>query len=113
MPPKKTNRANDSGRTEAGTQETDRVEILKPLTIGDIGLPPWNVFHMLGVDQIYFEAARLQNLIDRDPIHAGGFHSDRMNAALLKPVGQRIQISCECGETAHGLRVATGANCDE
>ena len=32
------------------------MKVLKPLTIGDVGLSAWNVLHMLRVDQAHLKA---------------------------------------------------------
>ena len=57
--PKRTNRANESRRTEAGTQQSYRMEVLKPLAIGNVGLPAWNILHMLRVDKAHLQPTRL------------------------------------------------------
>jgi hypothetical protein len=66
------------------------VEVLEPLAIGDIGLPARYVLYVLCVDQIDFESARFQDLIDRNPVDTGRLHRHRTNPALHKPVGQRM-----------------------
>lgn len=43
-------------------QQPDRMQILEPLTIRNVGLTTRNVTHMLGVDQTDLKPARLQNL---------------------------------------------------
>jgi hypothetical protein len=40
-------------------------------------------------------AARVQNLIDRNPVNTGRLHRDGTDSALLLPIGKRMQISCE------------------
>jgi hypothetical protein len=64
------------------------MQVLEPLTIGYVCLPARNVLYVLCVDQIDLESARFQDLINRNPLHARRLHRDRMNPALLQPVGQ-------------------------
>ena len=47
------------------------------------------------------EAALVENLEDWNPVDSRGLHSDRANAAVLKPVRQPVQIASERAETAH------------
>jgi hypothetical protein len=49
------------------------------------------------------EAARLEQLIQRDPVHAGGLHGHGVDAAGIEPIGQTMQIDSEAGELAHGF----------
>jgi hypothetical protein len=74
--PKRTNRANESGRPKTGTQQSHRMEVLKPLAIGNVGLPAGNILHVLRIDKAHIHATGLQDLIHRDPVHAGGLHRD-------------------------------------
>ena len=43
-------------------KQAHRMEVLKPLTVGDVGLPAGNVLHMLRVDQVHFEPARFSRI---------------------------------------------------
>lgn len=52
------------------------------------------------IDQIDFEASGLQQLEQRDPIDAGRFHGDRLDAALGQPVGQLVEVSGAGAEAA-------------
>lgn len=100
--PKRPHGADESRRSETGTEQADRVEVLKPLAIGDIGLPPRYVLHVLCVDQIDFQASRFQDLGKGNPINAGRLHRHGMNAAVHEPVGQRMQIASEGGKLRTG-----------
>src|SRR5450631_2992249 len=73
---------------KAGTEQSNRMQVLEPLAIGYVCLPARYVLHVLCVDEVNFETACFQDLIDRNPVHAGRLHRDRMNPALLQPVGQ-------------------------
>ena len=89
------------------------MQILKPLAIGDVGLPTRYVLHVLCVDQIDFESACFQDLIDRNPVDTGRLHRHRANPALHKPVGQRMQIASESRETADQVWMSIGADGNE
>jgi hypothetical protein len=49
MPPERSHGADESGRSETSTEQANRVEILEPLAIGDIGLPARYVLYVLCV----------------------------------------------------------------
>ena len=65
---------------------------------------------MAGVDELDLEAARLEDLKERDPVDSGGFHDHGVDSALLEPVSQTVQIGGEALEAAHGLRIAVLGN---
>jgi outer membrane protein assembly factor BamA len=69
--------------------------------------------HVLCVDQIELESPSFQDLVDRNPIHARRLHRARTSPALLQPVGQRMQIASERGETADGVGISISADRDE
>jgi hypothetical protein len=46
-----------------------------------------DVFRLAGINQQYFEAPLHQQLVERNPIDARGFHRHRLDLALLQPVG--------------------------
>src|SRR5262249_40286207 len=58
-----------------------------PLTILDIGLPPWNRLDVLGVDEDELEAA-LQNLVDGSPVDPGALHR-HVGASGPQPASRR------------------------
>ena len=60
---------------------------------------------MTRVHQQHGEAARLQQLEQRDPVHARGFHRDGVHAASLEPIGQGIEVSRKARKLAHRLIV--------
>src|SRR5580700_993716 len=49
MSPKRSYGTYESRRAKAGTQQTDRMQILKPLAIGNVCLPARHVLHVLRV----------------------------------------------------------------
>jgi hypothetical protein len=82
--------ADESRRSETGTKQANRVEELEPLAIGDISLPAWHVFHVLRVDEVNFETACFQDLVNGNPVNACRLHRHGANPTLHKPVGQRM-----------------------
>src|SRR6266446_9672717 len=103
--PKRPNRANFGGWAEACTEQTHAVEILNPLTIGDIALPTWNVPYILRIDQVHFKTTAFKNLVKRNPVHSRGFHRHGADLAFGQPVGQSIQVLSERWEPAYRLRI--------
>ena len=75
------------GRAEGGAQKTDRMKVLQPLTIGDVRLTAGDIFHMVGIDEEDLEAPRFQDLKQRNPIDARGFHGHGIDGTLFQPVG--------------------------
>jgi hypothetical protein len=63
---------------------------------------------MARIDQQHREAARLEQLEQRDPVHAGGLHGHRVRATGGQPIGQGVEIEGEAGELAYRLVVAIG-----
>src|ERR1035438_8371079 len=86
MSPERAYGTDESRWPKAGAEQSNGVEVLEPLTIGYVCLPARNVLYVLCVDQIDLESARLQDLINRNPVHARRLHRDRMNPALFQPV---------------------------
>jgi hypothetical protein len=82
-------------RPEGGMQQADRVEILQPLAIQDIGLSAGYILHVPGVDQADRKAPILQDLKQRNPEYACRFHRNSADPARLQPVGERDKIGGE------------------
>jgi hypothetical protein len=111
-PEERAHRAHRLRRAERGPQEADSVQVLEPLTVLDIGLPPRDILHVPCVHQADLQAAGLQDLIQGDPVHARGLHGHGSHAALLQPGGQRPQVRREGPEAPDGLRVAVQRHAD-
>jgi hypothetical protein len=47
---------------------------------------------MARVDEAHLKSARLENLEERNPKHAGRLHRNGTDRTRLKPVGQRVEI---------------------
>ena len=78
---------------EGAPEEPDGVEVLEPLAILDISLPARDVLDVAGVHQADLEASGLQELEQRDPVHAGRFHRHRGDADLLQPGRQGEELA--------------------
>src|SRR5690606_33958860 len=91
------------GGAERGVQQADRVQVLQPLAVGDIGLATGHGLHVAGVDQADLEAAGLEHLEQGDPVNAGRLHGDVADTAGLQPVDQSVQVLGEGSKGADGL----------
>src|SRR3989338_4768851 len=60
------------------------------------------------VDEQDGEAARFQQLEQRNPVHAGGFHGDRVDAAGFEPVGQGVEVDREAPKLSGGSSSRSG-----
>src|SRR5579863_1955885 len=70
MSPQTTNCTDLRWRSETRAQESDRVQVLNPLTIGDIRFAAWHVFHGPCIDQIDLKTMLFKNLVHGNPINA-------------------------------------------
>jgi hypothetical protein len=66
------------------------VELLNPLAVQDVGLLTGDVLELAGIDQVDLEAAFFQQLVDRNPVDAGGFHGHHVYLAGGQPGGQSL-----------------------
>ena len=64
------------GRPKTPAQQADNVQVAQPLTIRHIALAAGDILHVPRIHEEHLEAARLEDLEDRDPVHARGFHGD-------------------------------------
>jgi len=86
------------------------VQFLQPLAVQDIALAARDVLHVPRVDEHHVEAAGLEELVERNPIDARGFHRDAGDAAGQEPVGEAVQVRGERLERAHRGRVPVGGD---
>lgn len=105
MAPQRTERHEVGGRTTRGREQPVTVAGLDPLTVQDVTLAPGNAFDGLGADEAALEAAGFQCLKQRNPLDARGCHSDRLDATIHKPIGQRLESSGGSAKGAHALLV--------
>lgn len=64
-------------------QQSHRMQVPQPLTIGNIGSPARNVLEMPRIDQAHLESTSFQDLEQRNPVDASGFHRHRFDPAAL------------------------------
>jgi hypothetical protein len=86
------------------------MQILNPMAIGNITFMARNAFQVVSIDQIHREPASFQYLEQRDPIDTGGFHGNRSNATVCKPIRQRPQIATETSEPPDRFLIPVGRN---
>lgn len=82
------------------------METLQPLRIADIGLAPGHVLGIARVDKEHSKPPGIEKLENRNPVDAGRFHDDRLDAAFRKPVYQPMEVGGEGAEAAYWLRCA-------
>jgi hypothetical protein len=99
-------------RTEARPQKPVRVQLLDPLGIVDVRLPPRHILRVPRVDKQDLEAFRLENLEDRNPVHACRLHRDGRHADTNQPVGEPLQITCERPKRPDWLRIGLPRHSD-
>src|SRR5262245_685172 len=51
--------------------------------------------------------------MQRYPVHTGRLHRRRTDTASLQPVGQQVEIPCECRKAAYRFFIAVRGNSDE
>ena len=98
------------GGAEGGGQQAVGVELLQPLAILDVGLAAGKVFDVVGVDQADVQSVGFQDLGDRDPVDAGGFHGDRGDAAGDQPAGEGVEVLGEAEEASDRVGITIGGN---
>src|SRR6202035_886802 len=79
---------------------------LEPLRVADVSLTSGHMLGIARIDEEDSKATGIEELENRNPIHAGRFHNDRLDATFLKPIHQPMQIgnrSC--------VRALTAAMC--
>ena len=96
------------GGAEASTSQPDGVEFAQPLTVLDIALAAGDVLDVAGVDEQNLDAACFEDVIDRDPVDAGGLHSDARDATGDEPVGEAFEVGGEGPEGLDGRGVPIG-----
>ena len=77
------------------------MEPLQPLRIADIGLAPRHVLGIAGIDKKHCEPACIEKLENWNPVNAGRFHDDGLDAAFRKPVSQLMEIGREGSKAAY------------
>ena len=94
-------------------QKPVAVQLLQPLTVEHVALSARHVLDVPRVDQPHLQPSALQDLEDRDPVNARGFHGHRAHATLKQPIGHAVQIVGEAGELPHHLLAAALRDSDK
>ncbi len=102
----RTHRADRLFRPERSAQQTYRMQILQPLTVGNIRFAPRHVLHVARVDQHDSETSRLQDLKKRNPVDSRRFHRHRLYVAGLQPIRSGVQVFGKRREMPYRLRIA-------
>src|SRR5262245_41115166 len=79
-----------SGRNEPCSKPS-MCSVLSPLSVIPIRFASWNGLDMLGIDQVACDTSLLQQVINRNPVHAGGLHCDARDAAGEQPGQEGVQ----------------------
>src|SRR5664280_1624046 len=82
------------------------MKTLQPLRIADVSLASGHVLGVARIDKEHGKSTGIEKLKNWNPVHAGRFHNDRLDATFLKPIYQPMQIGRECTEAAYRLRRA-------
>ena len=99
--------------TKAPAQQPMLVELLQPLRIVHIRLAAGDMLDVAGVDQQHLEAARFEDLEDRNPVHASRLHRDRRDADRREPIRQLVEIAAERAERPDRLLVSVARHRDD
>ena len=87
-------------RPKAAPEQADAVQLAQPLAIRHITLPAGDILEVPRVHEQDLEAARFEDLVDRDPIDAGRFHRHARHATRGEPVGEADADRCVNVENA-------------
>nr|WP_205769917.1 hypothetical protein [Microvirga sp. KLBC 81] len=94
-------------RVEAGPQKPVLVQALPPLGVAHVRLAVRHLLDLAGIDHHHHhEAALGEELGERNPVDPGRLQGHRGDPALLKPVGEAVQVAREGVEGAHRLGIA-------
>ena len=83
--------ANVGGRMKRVAEQAVGVELQQPLALLHVALAAGEILGVPRVDQIDLQAARLQDLVQRNPIDARGLHRHGGHPTLHQPVRQAMQ----------------------
>src|SRR5712691_11095642 len=91
--------------TERRMQQAQRVQMLDPLALVEIGAFARHVFHVPRIYQTRLDAMPLHSLIHWHPIHPGGLHRHRGDSTTHQPFRHLVQITGESPAPADGMWV--------
>ena len=104
--------ANLGGGMKGIAQEAVSVQLQQPLTLLHVGLAPGQILRVPGVDEIHVQTARVEDLVEWDPVDAGGLHGDGRDPTLLEPIRQAMEIRGKAVKPSHRLGIALGSDGD-
>jgi len=67
------------------------VELLQPLTVGNIGFTAWEIFDLFAVDEGNADTGGFEHLEEGNPIDTGRFHNDSGNVVFFEK-GDEIDV---------------------
>ena len=95
-------------RVEAGPQKPVLMQTLQPLGVAHVRLAARHLLDLTGIDHHHREAALGEDLVERDPVDPGRLQGHGGDPALLKPVGEALQVAREGAEGTHRFGIAAG-----
>ena len=101
LPLHRAQRTDRFGRPERSAQQSATVQQLVPLAVDHVSLAPRHPAELARVHQHYFQTARFQKLVQRDPVDSRALHRHRFNCLLDQPVGQPMQLGGGAAEYLH------------
>src|ERR1700726_3978763 len=81
------------------------MQILQPLTVGDVGFASGHILHVTRVDQENSETLLLQDLKQGNPVHPRRFHRYGLDVAAVQPGRSSLQVFCEGREMSYRLLI--------
>ena len=93
---------------EGAGQEAEGMKLLQPLGVVVVRLSAGHDFEVARIDQVDTDVGRLEHLVDRNPIDAGGFHRDGIDVVGEQPRHQLREIGGEGGERTDDGQIAVG-----
>ena len=79
------------------------MRILYPLAFVEIGALARHVFHVARIDQTRLDAVLFQHVVNRNPVHSGGFHRRCGHATTHQPFRHLVRIDRERRALADGM----------
>src|ERR1700733_1476305 len=105
MPEDRTHRADSLFWPKRPTEQTHRVQILQPWTVGNVGFASRHILHVMCVDQKNLKSPGFQDLKKWNPIPSRRFHRYRFDVAAFQPSRCGMEVFGEGRETAYRLRI--------
>src|ERR1700724_2542235 len=86
------------------------MQILEPLTVGDVRFASRDVLGMMSIHQADLEAASLQDLKQGNPVHSGRFHGHSLDSAAVEPIGEAVEVLRERWKASDWVLIAGGGH---